>query len=208
VNTEQIRAAQEISWSVRDLAEVPDSCFLIGHAGRLIDTKAQDDLIEAVGRVQRALDEDVYLIIAGDGENREKLISVAQRENIASNVVFLGLIARERVYKLMGELDVFAMPSKWEGFSSAATEAMAVGTPCVLSDIQAFHEPFEGVAKFHPVGDVAAMSDRIRELLVDETTREEFGTAGKERVEARFTVRKTAEEYERIYREVTGHASE
>jgi glycosyltransferase involved in cell wall biosynthesis len=91
------------------------------------------------------------------------------------------------------------MPSKWEGFSSSATEAMSVGTPCVFSDIQAFRAPFDGAAKFHLVGDSDQLANELVELLSDTVVREQFGTLGRERVNERFTIKKTAEAFERIY---------
>jgi glycosyltransferase involved in cell wall biosynthesis len=102
----------------------------------------------------------------------------------------------------MADVDVFAMPSKWEGFSSSAAEAMSVGTPCLFSDIQAFREPFDEVAMFHPVGDSDALADKLAELLTDESLRHRLGDAARQRIEDRFTMRRTAEEYANIYREI------
>jgi glycosyltransferase involved in cell wall biosynthesis len=203
VNTDETRAAQQISWHARDADGVPDDGLLVGHAGRLIDVKAQEVLIKGVAAANRQLDDEVYLLIAGDGEMRAELAQLAVDEGVADNVIFLGLLPRERSYKLMGDVDLFAMPSKWEGFSSAAVEAMSVGTPCLFSDIQAFYEPFEGAAAFHAVGDPDAVADQLVSLLSDPAGREQLGTRGRQRVDDRFTIRNTAEQYARIYHEIS-----
>jgi|GEM_PF-511716 glycosyltransferase involved in cell wall biosynthesis len=202
VNTDATRAAQEIPWHVRDADDVPDDGLLVGHAGRLIDVKAQDVLIRGVAAANRQLDEEVYLIIAGDGEMRAELAQLAVDEGIENNVILLGLLPRERSYKLMGDVDLFTMPSKWEGFSSAAVEAMSVGTPCLFSDIQAFHEPFEGVAAFHAVGDHEGLADQLVSLLSDRAGLEQLGERGRQRVDERFTIKNTAESYARLYHEI------
>jgi glycosyltransferase involved in cell wall biosynthesis len=202
VNTEETQAAQQLPWSVRDVDSLPDGGLLVGHAGRLIDAKAQDVLIKGVAAANRQLDDQVFLLIAGDGEKKPQLVQLAANEGIADNVIFLGLLPRERAYKLMGDVDVFAMPSKWEGFSSAAAEAMSVGTACLFSDIQTFREPFEGAAAFHSVGDPAGLADELVLLLSDPTARETLGTQGRQRIDDRFTIRNTAEAYARLYHDI------
>lgn len=202
VDIDSMRAASELAWSVRDLQMVPETGRLVGHAGRLVETKAQDVLIEGIAEVNDQINEDAYLIIAGDGPRRTELEEIATEESIEDHVIFTGLLSRQKAYKLMADVDVFAMPSKWEGFSSSTAEAMSIGTPCLLSDIQAFREPFDGVARFHPVGDSHVLADKLAELLTDEGLRHRFGDAARQRIEDRFTIKRTAEEYARIYREI------
>jgi glycosyltransferase involved in cell wall biosynthesis len=202
VDIDSTRAASELAWSVRDIRGVPETGILVGHAGRLVETKAQDILIEGIAEVIDRLDEDVYLIIAGDGPRRAELEEIAKEAAIEDHVIFPGLLSREKAYKLMADVDVLAMPSKWEGFSSSVAEAMSVGTPCLLSDIQAFREPFHGVARFHPVGDADALARELSNLLIDDSLRRSLGDSARQRIENKFTIKRTAKEYARIYHEI------
>lgn len=181
---------------------IPSDAVTVGHAGRLIPTKEQDVLVRAIAKVNRQLERDCYLLIAGNGERRSDLERIAQEENIGARVRFLGFIPREDTYRLMNAVDVFAMPSRWEGFSSAAAEAMSVGTPCIFSDISSFTEPFEGAARFHPVGDANGLSEQLVDLLSDEGERERLGRLSHQRIHDGFTVEDTAREYASIYRRV------
>lgn len=207
VDLSRTRAASEVEWDVREEAEVPPGTTLVGHAARLTDAKGQDTLIRGFARARDRIG-DGHLLVAGDGDVRTELERIAGAEGVEDHVTFLGLIPRERAYRLMATVDVFAMPSRWEGFSSSAVEAMALGTPCIFSDIPSLREPFDGVARFHPVDDHHTLADHLAELLSDEEERRRLGELGRERVEERFTMEATAREYARIYREITQKSRE
>lgn len=199
VDLEYLETARDHEWYLHDTANIPETAWTVGHAGRLMRAKGQDTLIRAIARTNEVLDEHVYLVIAGDGELQERLESLAGELGIRETVRFLGQISRGRTYQMMNSVDLFAMPSRWEGFASAALEAMALGTACVYSDIPAFREPFEEVAKFHPVDDPKLLADEIATLLSNSEERSRLGAAGSQLVRERYTMRRTAEEYADIY---------
>jgi glycosyltransferase involved in cell wall biosynthesis len=203
VDLSRTRAASKVEWDVREAAGVAPETALVGHAARLTGAKGQDTLIRGFARARERLG-DGHLLLAGDGDIRADLERIAREEEAEDHVTFLGLIPRERAYRLMANVDVFAMPSRWEGFSSSAVEAMALGTACVFSDIPSLRDPFDGVARFHPVDDPDALAGQLVDLLSDEEERSRIGDLGRERVEERFTMEATAREYARIYREITG----
>lgn len=202
VDIEMVEAADDSSWDVRKEAEVPTDAPLVGHAGRLFEAKGQDTLIRGIAHASDLIDETVHLVIAGDGHLRDKLQSIATEVGIDESVTFLGFIPRSQTFRLMTDVDVFAMPSRWEGFSSAAVEAMSLGTPCVFSDIPSLREPFDGVARFHPVDDATLLGRELADLLSDDGSRRRLGTKGRERVYERFTMETTARSYADMYRKI------
>ena len=68
----------------------------------------------------------------GDGEGRKEIVEKAKEYGIAENVVLLG--NRNDVNELMQVMDVFALPSLYEGVPLVLIEAQASGLPCVISD--------------------------------------------------------------------------
>lgn len=72
------------------------------------------------------------LVLAGDGPLREKMEEEARRQNLLSEVLFLG--TEERIHELMRTFDVFVMPSLYEGLPVVLVEAQASGLPCIISD--------------------------------------------------------------------------
>lgn len=201
VDLEKIDRSRGDGWNVKERCEIPPSTFLVGHAGRLSEAKAQDVLIRAIGKA-REYGLDVALVIAGDGEQRHALHQLVRQQNLGDVVHFTGLLTRQDVYAMLQDCDVLAMPSRWEGFSSTVIEAMALDTPCILSEIPAFKEPFEGVAAFHDVDDPRSLADGIILLATDEKIRRKFATRGRNLVARRFTMEQTAHAYERLYEEL------
>lgn len=163
---------------------IPEGTLAIGCIGRLEEQKGHRFLLEACAMLQFPL----KLIVAGDGRLRDELESRATALGIAPNVSFLG--ARSDIAEILRALDVYAMPSLWEGLSLAMLEAMAAGLPLVISDVsgvaQAFGDEDCGIRV--PPGDAAALAEAIRVLAQSPEQRERLGEAGRRRVRAEFDI--------------------
>ena len=102
--------------------------LLVGCIGRLCTQKNQAFLL----RVLAGMEDDKKLIIIGDGEDRKFLRREAIRLKVRDRVLFTG--NRNDIHALLCAMDVFALPSLFEGLPVTAVEAQAAGVPCVLSD--------------------------------------------------------------------------
>lgn len=98
-------------------------------AARLTAWKGIDHLINALKQVP-----DVRLIVAGDGEQRAYLASLAQASAINGRVTFLGRVPRATVYQYMQAADYVALYSGYEGLPHTLLESLRVGTPVIASD--------------------------------------------------------------------------
>lgn len=97
--------------------------------GALIPRKGHDILIEAV-----ALLPGIRLAIAGDGPDRARLAGLIDRLNINDRVELLGPVPHDALPALLANADVMALASGSEGLANAWVEALACGTPIVISD--------------------------------------------------------------------------
>lgn len=108
-----------------------DGAFLVGHVGRFMDQKNHAFLVDIFAELVRLRD-DARLLLIGDGENLEAVKEKIQRLGLSDKVVFKGILPDvERYYSAM---DVFLLPSLYEGLPVVALEAQATGLPCVISD--------------------------------------------------------------------------
>lgn len=158
--------------------------------GRMSSTeryKGHDALLEAWPTVVSAVP-DATLFIIGTGDDAPRLAERAERIGIARRVVFTGFLADGVMRALLRICDVFAMPSRGEGFGLAYLEAMRAGLPCVGSAADAAREVIvDGATGFVvPVstgGEIAAtaLASRIVTLLGDEGLRRTMGQSGRER---------------------------
>jgi glycosyltransferase involved in cell wall biosynthesis len=112
-----------------------DGAPRIGAVGRLIHQKGYDVLLAALPRV--LAERDVEVVIVGEGELRTDL----ERQAIGLPVEFVGALPeREAVAEFLRGLDLFVMPSRYEGLPNAVLEAMACGVPVVATDVAGMRE--------------------------------------------------------------------
>lgn len=105
--------------------------FVIGHVGRLCDQKNQDFLLEVFAQVKRRRPES-RLLLVGEGELLGRLKEKAGGLGVAESVIFYG--SASRVERLLWAMDVFVLPSRFEGLPLTSVEAQAAGLPCLFSD--------------------------------------------------------------------------
>lgn len=168
-------------------------------AGRLEYQKAHEVLIEAYAR--SGIWRSHALVILGKGSKVEALHRLAAQLGVGEHVRFIGFVANP--YAWMRGADLFVLPSRWEGFPTVAAEAMACGTPVLLSDcdfgprdIVVPGESGELVAPDDPEALAAAM----KTLIAEPARRERLSAAGLQRVE-RFAIHAMTERYGRLFEE-------
>jgi glycosyltransferase involved in cell wall biosynthesis len=105
--------------------------FVVGHVGRFEEQKNHSFLLDVFSELHRQNSEAV-LLLAGDGELRKAMEQKAKRLGIADAVRFLGIYAN--VSELYQAMDVFVLPSLFEGLGIVAIEAQCAGLPVVASD--------------------------------------------------------------------------
>lgn len=105
--------------------------FVIGNIGRLCKQKNQEMLLDIFKGIYLN-DENVRLLIIGDGVLEKELKEKVEKLNIKNGVIFLG--ARNDVNKLYNVMDVFVLTSLYEGLPVVGIEAQINGIPCVFSD--------------------------------------------------------------------------
>lgn len=110
---------------------LPASAFVVGHAGRFQKEKNHRFLIQVFAALRQRRP-DAWMALAGDGPLRSEVETMARVLGLADRVLFLGW--RTDIPQVLGAMDVFLLPSCYEGLGMAAVEAQAAGTPCVVSD--------------------------------------------------------------------------
>lgn len=105
--------------------------FVVGHVGRLSYQKNHKFLIEIFNRLLKK-ESDSILLLVGVGEKEEELRRQVKNLGIEDKVHFLG--NRSDVNELYQAMDVFVMPSFFEGIPVVGVEAQFAGLPCIFSD--------------------------------------------------------------------------
>jgi len=177
---------------------------VIGTVCRLVEPKkGLSVLLHAVERLtQQSATARCQLLIVGDGPAFDQLRRLSEELGIAPWVVFAGM--RRDIASLLPLMDVFVLPSAYEGFGISIIEAMAAGRPVVatavggIPDIVVHGE----TGLLVPPGDPAALAAAVDTLLTSPRKAAAFGARGRARASEQFSieavVRRHAELYERL----------
>jgi len=202
VDLDRINKARQSDYDLRATFDIPTNATVVGTTSVITEQKALDVLVKAVANANGRTDQRLDLVIAGDGPQRSKIETLARRLDIQQQVHFAGMVDRETVYRILGEIDIYAMPSRWEGFSNAAVEALGAGNPCVFSDIDPFLLPYRNVALFHRLNDVEDLTNQLIALASDKKMRDMYARNGRKLVEQRYTIEMIAKQYAELYSEI------
>jgi glycosyltransferase involved in cell wall biosynthesis len=175
---------------------------IVGAAGRLSPEKGFAVLVQAAVEVVRE-DPSVGFVLFGDGPLQEDLSRRIADAGLADRFVLAGF--REDLDRFVPFFDLLALPSYTEGLPNVVLEAQAAAVPVVATAVGGTPEVIEdGVTGYlAPPGNAEVLADRILDLLVFEANRCRLGRHGQERVRREFTFAAQAEQYQRLFAELT-----
>jgi glycosyltransferase involved in cell wall biosynthesis len=164
--------------------------------------KGADTLISALPRVLQAVP-DAVLVLIGDGEDRPRLELLARTSGFMDHIRFLCSPTQDELFACYAHCDVFALPSRGEGFGLVFLEAMALGKPVIGGAHGGIPDVIEdGVnGLLVPHGDIPRLSSVLESLLLDRVRASEMGARGYQQVQMEFTFEQFQSRLTRTLRE-------
>ena len=139
--------------------------FVIGHIGRFELQKNHSFMIDVFHDFCKKEDRAV-LVLIGEGSLQDEIKEQVKSKDIDDKVLFLN--TRFDIAELLQMMDVFMMPSNFEGFGIALLEAQAVGMPCLASDQVPNKANVTGKVKYLPLGNVELWADTLQKIKNEE----------------------------------------
>jgi glycosyltransferase involved in cell wall biosynthesis len=119
--------------TVRRELNIPEDAFVVGHVGRFVEQKNHTFIVQVAAELAR-YEPGIRLLLVGAGPLGSQIRQQVIDNGLADRVIFTG--GRPDVPRLMlNAMDVFLLPSLFEGLPLVLTEAQAAGLPCIISDI-------------------------------------------------------------------------
>lgn len=178
----------------------PDTKTVV-YIGRLERRKSIDRLIRAFAVLSQRIP-NAYLIIAGEGQSREKLEQLAHTLEI-ENIHFSGYVDDEEKRRLMGNADIFCSPAMFgESFGIVLIEAMATGAPVVAGRNSGYVNVLTGSGRLGLV-DAKSSEDfaaRLELILTDDKINRLLRSWGLREVK-KYDYPKVVDQYEAAYKE-------
>ncbi|HKQ29734.1 MAG TPA: glycosyltransferase family 4 protein [Burkholderiales bacterium] len=161
-------------------------------------------LLPVLREFARRRDIDAEFMIAGDGPEREAMQALATRD---PRIKLLGNVDRAELASLLRSTNIFVFPTFYEGFGLALTEAMASGHACVSYDIGVVREVLGGTGVLVPLGDAAALVERVARLARDPASIDDYAARAHARA-AQFSWEDAPLSIERVMHGVIGTRTE
>jgi glycosyltransferase involved in cell wall biosynthesis len=163
---------------------LPQSDFVVGFAGRLVEEKGWRVLAEAL----RSLPDEFKLAVAGDGPGLDGL-----RAELPERVHYAGLLPKDELWGFYAALDCLAVPSlttpRWkEQLGGTLLDGLAMGVPVVASASGGLPDAMGEAGILVPEGDADALAGALLRLCEDEALRERLSRAGRERFDREFAI--------------------
>lgn len=169
--------------------------MVIGHVGRLAEEKNQSFLLDVLVKIQEDR-KNVALLLVGGGVMMEELKQKAAKLGIEKDVVFTdSVFDAQRYYSAM---DVFAMPSLYEGLPFTAIEAQVNGLKCVLSDGITRNANISGDVQYAALSDgLAIWAEKICQCAESRSEKEK-----NQLVVDQYDIKKETRKLQEIYQSV------
>lgn len=172
---------------VRKELNIPSDALIVTCVANLAPNKGQQFLLAAFDEAFQKR-QDVFLLLVGEGDEKEHLLS--QREALASKKQILFLGRRGDVPNILAASDMFVLPTLFEGMSIAILEAMASGKAIITTDIPENKPliPDNRFGRLVPPQSISELATELTRLERDTTLRLALGKAAQERSQEHFSL--------------------
>lgn len=171
---------------------------IIGTIAILRRKKGHHIILDAIPLVLKEIPEAVF-VFAGDGPQRENILSAIKASGLSGKVFLLGL--RKDIPEILKSINVFALPTLQEALGTSFIEAMAMDKPVIGADVGGVSEVIkDGVNGYLVEPDNPhALAEAIIKILNDREAARSMGMAGRKIVEKDYTVEKMCERMYALY---------
>ena len=130
IDLEKFKFNKEIRNKIREKLDILEDTLLIGHIGRFVTQKNHEFLIEVFNDIYKGR-KNSKLILIGQGNLKKKIVKKVEELGLKDNVIFTGQI--NNVSDYYNAMDIFILPSLYEGLPVVGIEAQANGLLCEFS---------------------------------------------------------------------------
>jgi len=163
-------------------------------------------LVRAFKRLKSEAAIEQALVLAGPrGWDDAAVLRETREAGLMKDVVFTGFVGDGDLPAVYAGADLLVFPSLYEGFGYPPLEAMACGTPVVVSNVSSLPEVVGEAGLLVPPGDESALAGAILEVLTTPALAARLREAGRRRVRM-FSRGRMAGDYLHVYAEVAGRA--
>ncbi len=191
---------------INEIDSLPDNIIKIVIVGRLHPAKGHLDLIKAIAKLKDTC-RNFHVFFVGEGDLQHDIITKCTESGINDYISLMG--QRSDIPSILAKVDVFVMPSHWEGLPMALLEAMAMSKAVIASRVGGIPDVITDGDNGLLIdkSDYLALSNALQKLLSSSELRKKLGNAAKKSVLENYSAKNVSKEYELLYQNIIGHHS-
>jgi glycosyltransferase involved in cell wall biosynthesis len=195
-------ATDELKITLREFCHFSENDIIIGSVGRFHPDKGQDNFIKAAAIVSRNYQTVKFLLVGRDCDaNNAQLMAWLNDCDLTDRFTLLG--ERDDIPVCLAAMEIFCMPSRTEGFPNGLGEAMAMGLPCVATDVGDTSALVGDTAILVPPQNEQALAQGLLKVIaLSAKQRNQMGQRAKTRVMGEFSIEKARARFDAVYQEV------
>ncbi|MGI8952108.1 MAG: glycosyltransferase family 4 protein [Chitinophagaceae bacterium] len=184
--------------NIREELKISQEKIVVGFVARMTAQKDPLTLIHAFKKVLQQKN-NVVLLMVGDGELKEKVIQLANELKINEQIIFENF--RNDIPDVLNAIDIFCLPSLWEGLPIGLLEAMTMKKAVIATEVDGSKEIInhqENGLIIQPQN-VDELANAILMLAENFSLRNELGNSARKTVEENFDIKKMTKQIEQLY---------
>lgn len=180
---------------------IPEHHLVVGYIARMTLQKDPVGMIRAFAQVRQWVS-PITLLMIGDGELKKAAMDTARQLGLDGHVIFDGF--RQDVPAVLQAVDIYCLPSLWEGFPIGLLEAMAMGKAVIASDVDGTREALKHDENglLVPAQDPSILATAIMRLATDDMLRYRLQQKARATVQSTYNVSNMTRKIEDIYKKV------
>ncbi|KQS32302.1 glycosyltransferase family 4 protein [Pedobacter sp. Leaf194] len=188
--------------NIREEFDIKKDDIVVGYIARITHQKSPLTFINAIFETKAP--ENVKFLIVGDGDLKPEMLDLAKELNL-KNIIFIDF--REDIPDILNAIDIFCLPSLWEGLPIALLEAMSMRKAIIASNIDGISDliaPDEN-GILVPPGNVKLLSEALNLLIGNASLASKFGLKAEQTIKEQFNVEVMTRKIESVYEDLLGN---
>ncbi|WP_109700558.1 glycosyltransferase family 4 protein [Chitinophaga deserti] len=197
INPEKFNPAAQFP-DIKAAYGIPEGTLVVGYIARMTLQKDPEGMIRGFHEALKTFPQ-MKLLMVGEGELKQAAIDTAAALNISDKVIFENF--RQDVPAVLQGIDIYCLPSLWEGFPIGVLEAMAMGKTVVATDVDGTREAVSHGENgwLIPPKDTGALAAAIVKMAEDKILREQLSQAAINTVREKYNVSGMTQRIENVY---------
>lgn len=162
IDTNKFRYSEESRHRIREEEHIPEDYFVLGTIGRLSDEKNPEFLVELFDKINEYNSKCCFIHV-GDGDKKNEIMKMVSDRGL-DNYLLVG--RKDNPADYLNAMDLFLLPSIYEGFPISLIEAQSTGLPCISSTNVTQSANITGLIKYFSLDSKQEWYDAIMDTMV------------------------------------------